>query len=225
MGKLRTLACLACATLLQAGCGISPGLHSPSDGLDWTKIQIPPPATGAIYQQGRELELAGNPVARHVGDIVTIVLDEQTAAQKTATTATQKTTTDSLPGPTLLGKSVTFHGVPVLDNNINNSAKFSGQGDSAQSNSLTGYVACTVVRVLPNGDLVVAGQKQVGLNQGQEYLRLSGIIRPIDLAADDSIPSYGVTDAEISYVGKGAQADANRQSWLAHLFNSPWMPF
>lgn len=160
-----------------------------------------------------------------MGDIVTVVLDESTAAQKSATTNTQKTTADTFPGATLLGKPVTFNGVPVLDNSINDAAKFTGKGDSSQSNSLTGYLAVTVVRVLPNGDLEVAGQKQLGLNQGKEYLRLTGIIRPIDLSADDTVPSYRIADAHISYVGRGALADANQQSWLSRLFNSPWMPF
>ena len=141
------------------------------------------------------------------------------------TTDTSKATTDTLPGSTLLGKALTFHGVPILDNNISDATKFTGAGDSAQSNSLTGYLAVTVTKVLPNGNLVVAGQKQIGLNQGQEYVRVVGIIRPIDLSADDTVPSYRVASARISYSGKGALSDANAQSWLARFFNSPWAPF
>ncbi len=220
------LASLAGAALLCAsGCRTTSRLPKTDDGLAWTQIKVPPPTAGAIYQAGREMELAANPTARHVGDIVTIVLEEQTAAQKTATTDTSKSTTDTLPGSTLLGKALTIHGTPILDNNINDATKFTGSGDSAQSNSLTGYLAVTVVKVLPNGYLLVAGQKQLALNQGQELIRLTGVIRPIDLASDDSIPSYRVADARISYVGKGALADANAQSWLSRFFNSPWMPF
>lgn len=212
------LACAsACHTLAH------PAKHD--DGLAWMQEKVPPPTEGAIYQAGRELELAESPNARHVGDIVTIVLQESTAAQKTATTDTSKSTTDTLPGSTLLGKALTIHGAPILDNNINDASKFTGSGDSAQSNSLTGYLAVTVMKVLPNGNLLVAGEKQIGLNQGQEYIRLTGIIRPIDLASDDSIPSYRVADAKITYTGKGAIADANAQSWLSRFFNSPWMPF
>jgi flagellar L-ring protein FlgH len=225
MRELRIALCAATVLVLAAGCGTTSHRDRPDEGIAWTAIRMPPPTSGAIYQAGREMDLADNPVARHVGDIVTVVLDENTAAQKSATTDTQKTTADTLPGPTLLGKPVTFHGVPVLNNSINDAAKFTGQGDSAQSNSLTGYLAVTVVRVLPNGYLVVAGQKQLGLNQGKEVLRLTGIVRPIDLSANDTIPSYRVADAHISYVGKGALADANKQSWLSRLFNSPWMPF
>lgn len=225
MRELRMILCAGLALLCTSGCHTSSKLPKADDGLAWTQLKIPPPTEGAIYQTDREMELAGNSVARHVGDIVTIVLQEQTAAQKSATTDTNKTTTDTLPGSTILGKALTIHGTPILDNNINDATKFTGEGDSAQSNSLTGYLAVTVLKVLPNGYLFVAGQKQLALNQGQEVIRLTGVIRPIDLAADDSIPSYRVADAKISYVGKGALADANAQSWLSRFFNSPWMPF
>jgi flagellar L-ring protein FlgH len=197
----------------------------PDDGLAWTQEKIPPPTAGAIYRPDQEMELASNPIARHIGDIVTIVLEEQTAAQKSATTDTNKATTDTLPGSTIIGKAVTIHGNPILDNSINDATKFTGEGDSAQSNSLTGYLAVTVIKVLPNGYLLISGQKQIGLNQGQEYIRLTGVVRPIDLAADDSIPSYRVANAHISYSGKGAINDANAQSWLSRFFNSPWAPF
>jgi len=225
---MRILTSLACATFVMcsaSACHTAPRKPKIDDGLAWAQQPVAPPTDGAIYREGTEIELAANPIARHVGDIVTIVLQEQTAAQKSATTDTAKTTTATLPGPTLLGKAVTFHGVPILENNINNATKFTGSGDSAQSNSLTGYLAVTVVKVLPNGNLLVTGEKQIGLNQGKEYIQLTGVIRPIDLSADNSIPSYRVANARISYSGKGAIADANAQSWLSRLFNSPWLPF
>jgi len=225
MGVVKNIACAALAVVSTSACHSLPHTEHPDDGLAWAQQPVPPPTNGAIYQADREMELAANPVARHVGDIVTIMLEEHTAAQKSATTDTSKATTDTLPGSTILGKALTFHGVPLLDNNINDATKFTGAGDSAQSNSLTGYLAVTVIKVLPNGNLVVAGQKQIGLNQGQEYVRVTGIIRPIDLAADDSIPSYRVASARISYSGKGAVNDANAQSWLSRFFNSPWAPF
>jgi len=213
---------LALACVL-AGCQTKP--PKPEEGLAWTQEAPPPPTNGAIYQAGREVILAENPVAHHVGDIVTIVLNEQTAAQKSATTSTSKATSVAMPGPTLLGKAVTFHGNPVLQNNIDDATKFQGQGASAESNSLTGYLTATVLKVLPNGNLFIAGEKQIGLNQGKEYVRVTGVIRPIDLAADDSIPSFRVASAKINYSGKGAIADSNAQSWLSRFFNSPWAPF
>jgi flagellar L-ring protein precursor FlgH len=195
------------------------------DQLSWALQPEPPASNGAIYQVGRDVALFENPVARHIGDTVTIVLSESTAAKKSATTNTAKSTNQTLPGVSVLGKAVTIKGNPVLSASIDDSSKFAGTGDSAQSNSLTGYITCTVTRVLPNGNLYIRGEKWIGINEGSEYVRLSGVIRPIDIAPDDSVPSLKVGAANISYGGKGALADANKQGWLSRFFNSPWTPF
>jgi len=216
-----------CALLMLAslsGCK-TPKPPKDEDALSWAQEPVAPATNGAIYQTGRDVALFENPIARHVGDIVTIVLNEATSASKSATTDTSKTTTDTLPGMTLLGAAATIHGRPLTSNSINDATKFSGAGDSAQSNSLTGYITVTVVKVLPNGNLFVKGEKWLDLNQGTEYVKLTGVVRPIDLAPDNSIPSLKVGAAKISYGGKGALADANAQGWLSRFFNSPWTPF
>ncbi len=194
-------------------------------GSSWAAEPAPKPTNGAIYQSGREVALFENPIAHHVGDIVTIVLNEQTAAQKSSSTNTNKATSVALPGMTLLGKALTIHGVPITTNSIADTTKFAGEGDSAQSNSLQGFITVTVEKVLPNGNLFVKGEKWIGINQGQEYVRMTGVIRPIDLAPENSVPSSQVANAKISYGGKGALADANAQGWLSRFFNSPWSPF
>jgi len=224
---MRTTIHAACAALALAGVAACETHHprEHDDGLAWTQEPIAPATNGAIFQAGREVVLAENPTAHHVGDIVTIVLSESTAAQKSATTTTSKQTNVAMPGMTILGKTPTINGTPFTINNINDQTKFDGEGASQESNSLTGYLTVTVTRVLPNGFLYVTGEKQIGLNQGKEYVRLTGVIRPIDLAADDSIPSYRVANAKITYTGKGAVADVNAQGWLSRFFNSPWSPF
>jgi flagellar L-ring protein precursor FlgH len=217
-----------CAMLIVAalsGCQTAKPLKEDDEQLSWAQEPMPPASNGAIYQVGRDVALFENSSARHVGDIVTIVLNESTAAKKSATTTTAKTTNETLPGMTLLGSPVTIHGTPVLSNNINDASKFNGEGDSAQSNSLSGFITATVIRVLPNGNLLIKGEKQIWINQGSEYVRVSGVIRPIDLAPDNSIPSLKVGAARISYGGKGALADANAPGWLSRFFNSPWTPF
>src|SRR5579883_3212548 len=206
----RTWAVLAALAFGLAGCHTAPR-QADDDGLSWTQIPPPPPTDGAIYSAGRNMGLIDNPVARNVGDVLTIVLNEATDAQKT--------------GTTLLGKALTFHGVPITTNNINDQTKFDGEGASKQSNSLTGYITVTVVKVLPNGNLYVRGEKRIGINQGDEYIRLAGVVRPIDIQPDDSISSSKVADARITYKGKGALADSNAQGWLSRFFNSPWTPF
>ena len=223
---MRTLYTLL-GSLVLLGLGGCQTPHPPKDddGMSWAEEPSPKPTNGAIYQSGREVALFENPIAHHVGDIVTIVLNESTQAQKSSSTNTSKATTDTLPGMTLLGKALTVHGVPIMSNNINDATKFAGEGDSAQSNSLQGYITVTVQKVLPNGNLFIKGEKWIGINQGQEYVRLSGVIRPIDLSSENTIPSSQVANAKISYGGKGALADANAQGWLSRFFNSPWTPF
>jgi flagellar L-ring protein FlgH len=195
------------------------------DQLSWALQPEPPASNGAIYQVGRDVALFENPVARHIGDTVTIVLSESTAAKKSATTNTAKSTNQTLPGISVLGKAITIKGNPITSASLDDSSKFAGEGDSAQSNSLTGFITCTVTRVLPNGNLYIRGEKWIGINQGSEYVRLSGVVRPIDIAPDNSVPSLKVGAANISYGGKGALADANNQGWLSRFFNSPWTPF
>jgi flagellar L-ring protein precursor FlgH len=185
----------------------------------------PPPADGAIYHTGYSAGLFDNPTARNVGDTVTVILQEATTAQKSSQTDTAKTTKDSLAAPTVLGQNLTIHGAPVLSGSLNNANSFSGSGDSKQSDSLVGDITVTVVKRLQNGNLVVQGQKYIDINQGSEFVRLEGIIRPIDVSADNTIPSSAVADARIAYGQKGALNDANKPGLLSRFFNSPWLPF
>jgi len=220
MTLLRTLA-LTMGLLLAACVTRSPIDEEP----EWPNPATPPAQNGAIYQAGYDVALFENATARRVGDIVTIHLVESTAASKSSSTTTKKATTIDLPGPTLLGRPVTVNGTPILENSLENSTSFDGTGDSQQSNQLVGDITVAIVKRLANGNLIVRGQKWIGINQGREFIRIQGVIRPIDIQPDNSIDSTKVANASISYGGKGALADANKQSWLARFFNSPLMPF
>ena len=180
---------------------------------------------GAIYQAGHDIALFENAVARRVGDTLTIRLNERTNASKSSSTTTSKSTSASLPGPTIAGRPVTHNGVPILEMSVDNESEFDGQGDSSQSNRLEGQLTVTVAQRLPNGNLLVRGQKWIGINQGQEFVRVQGIVRPIDIDPDNSVSSLKVADAVISYGAKGALADANAPGLLARFFNFKWLPF
>ena len=127
--------------------------------------------------------------------------------------------------PTIAGMPVTVNGTEVLEMAVDNKSDFDGSGDSSQSNRLDGDITVTVARRLANGNLLVRGQKWIAINQGKEFVRIQGIIRPIDIAPDNSLPSSKVADASISYGGKGALADANAKGWIARFFDKPWAPF
>jgi flagellar L-ring protein precursor FlgH len=102
---------------------------------------------------------------------------------------------------------------------------FDGQGDALQFNQLTGSISVTVVEVLPNGNLKVRGEKRVALNDGSEYIRLAGIVRPIDIDVANIVPSSKVADATIMYTGDGAMAESSKMGWITRFFNSPIFPF
>jgi flagellar L-ring protein FlgH len=182
-------------------------------------------ANGAIYQVGHDVALFENSVARRVGDTLTVRLNERTNASKSSSTTTKKSTSIDLPGPKIAGRPVTANGTEILSASVDNKSKFDGEGDSSQSNRLEGDISVTVAQRLSNGNLLVRGQKWISINQGKEYVRIQGIVRPIDIDPDNSISSLKVADAMISYGGKGALADANSPGLLARFFNLPWMPF
>ena len=108
---------------------------------------------------------------------------------------------------------------------MENDAAFDGQGSSSQSNRLNGDITVTISRRMPNGNLVVRGEKWITINQGREFIRVSGLVRPIDIEPDNSVPSAKVANASITYAGRGALADANAPGWLARVFMSPKLPF
>jgi flagellar L-ring protein precursor FlgH len=180
---------------------------------------------GAIYQAGHDVPLFENSVARRVGDIITIILAEKTDAAKSASTSTAKANALTMAAPTLLGAPVTVNGRPVLSNSLDNSSKFDGTGDSKQSNELTGNLTVTVAERLANGNLLVRGQKWIMINQGREFVRIQGIVRPVDISPSNTVPSYKVADASISYGSQGVINAVNSKSWLARFFDSKWMPF
>lgn len=215
---------LAAAALALSGCVAAPA--EPDYAPTWPE---PAPsqahANGAIYQAGHDVALFENAVARRVGDTLTVRLHERTNASKSSSTTTKKATKADLPGPIIAGAPVTVNGREVLNMSVDNKAQFGGAGDSSQSNRLEGDISVTVAERLPNGNLLVRGQKWIAINQGKEYVRVQGIVRPIDIDPDNSISSLKVADAMISYGAKGALADANTPGVLSRFFNLPWLPF
>ena len=93
-----------------------------------------------------------------------------------------------------------------------------------QQNSLRGEITVSVHAVQPNGILEIRGEKWLTLNQGDEYIRLSGLVRADDIQNDNSVSSQRIADARISYAGRGALSDANAAGWLTRLFNHPLFP-
>lgn len=180
---------------------------------------------GTIYNPARSFSLFDDVRSRNVGDILTIRLVEQTQASKSATTDTSRGTSVDTGTPTILGRTITQNGQDLLSSSIETDQSFAGSASTTQSNQLTGDITVTVAQVLDNGNLVVRGEKWLTLNQGEEYIRISGIVRPADISPDNSVPSLRLADARIAYSGKGQIANTNRPGWLHRFFNSKAWPF
>ena len=218
-----------------AGCNSAPKRDPEYAAVRPVYTQKPVATNGAIYQRGHEISWFEDMRARRVGDLLTVKLVEKTEGSKESNSEISKTQSTSISNPTLFGSTPSF-GVPGivplasnsnnnLATNLDSSSAFTGEGDADQSNELSGSVTVTVVEVLPNGYLYVRGEKRIGINQGNEYVKLSGIVRPADIDSTNSVESTRIGDATIQYVGDGQVADAGTMGWLAKFFISAIMPF
>jgi len=180
---------------------------------------------GAIYRQDSSLSLFKDNKAYKVGDILTVLLSERTNASTLASTSTTKNDQADIGVSSLFGGAAHYLGVPVLDAGIKAKRGFSGSGDSSQSNSLTGNITVVVVQILTNGNLRVRGEKMIRINQGSESVRFSGVLRPQDIGADNTIASVKVANAKIYYGSEGSIADANSQGWVSRLLSSEYWFF
>lgn len=175
----------------------------------------PPPANGSIFQASEGYAaLHEGTRARRVGDPLTIVLVERTAASKSA-----GSNLDSSGGfgitPPSSGPLSLFS---PTDAAMSGRRGFKGAGSADQSNMLSGEVSVTIAEVYPNGTALVQGQKRVTLNRGDEFIQIKGIIRFADVDASNRVASTRVADAQIAYTGKGDVARASRQGWLSRFF-------
>lgn len=218
-----SLILLLTAPILLAGCSATGPAVRGDEEYAAVRPQQPLPAeqnNGAIFQVAHAAPLFEDYKARRVGDILTVILQENTNAAKSASTSTAKESSVSIGAPTVFGKTHDRLGASV-----GGQRDTGGSGDSRQSNQLTGSITVTVAELLPNGNMVIQGEKWLRLNQGQEYVRLRGIVRPMDVSPTNTVVSTQIADAQISYGGTGAIADANAPGWLSRFFLSPLWPF
>ena len=180
---------------------------------------------GSIYQSGMAVNLFEDTTAKRVGDIITVKLVESASALASSDTKADKKQKVEMPPPTVAGDKVTKDDKEVLENNIEAKRDFRGGGESNQAHNFQAVIAVSVVEVLPNRYLVVRGEKLITLNQSEEYIRFSGIVRPQDLSLDNSVESQKVANVRISYAGSGVLSKANSMGTLARFFQNPVYPY
>ncbi|WP_067516357.1 flagellar basal body L-ring protein FlgH [Endozoicomonas ascidiicola] len=216
--------------ILLTGCSSLPPKPTPGE-TDWQPPKLPPEQAvqynhGSLYQAGYATSLFEDRMAYRVGDILTIRLDEETRSSKSAGTDMSKNSSAAISDPTLFGRTVgsIFGSGYSMNNSLEGSRSFAGSGSSAQQNMLSGSITVTVLEVRPNGSLAVSGEKWIRLNQGDEYIRISGILRPEDISPENIVSSQRMANARITYSGTGFLADANEPGWLTKFLNSSWFP-
>lgn len=175
-------------------------------------------ATGSLFNQTQAQDLYDDTKPRGIGDIVTILLEEKTAAKKSASSDLDKKTDLNMKPIELGGKPVTLHDYSLSYAMANNNT-FAGSTSADQSNSIKGSISVEVIDVLSNGNLVIRGEKWLMLNTGEEYIRVSGNIRPDDIDQDNTIASTRISNARIQYSGTGDRQDIQQQNWLSRFFN------
>ncbi len=222
---IRTIAVAPLALVLSAcfGMGGNPQVGftaPPPPGGPVAMVEAPAIAqtanAGAIFQasNGYAGLHVGNR-ARSLGDMVTIVLVENTSTSKSTTGQTDRSGSFALTPPT--SGPLSFLNPNAL--NASGQGSFTGGGNAAQQSQLTGTVAVTIAAIYPNGTAEVVGEKQMSLSQGDEWVQFSGRIRLIDIDAENRLPSSQVANARIIYSGKGAVQQASRPGWLSRFFS------
>jgi len=184
---------------------IRPEAHSPAAG-----------GNGSIYSMSNARPLFEDRRARFVGDIITINIAEKVQASKKSGTTAERSHAVDAAVPTLVGTP--FKGVSNLDVAASDSNKFSGKGENSSTADFTSTITTTVIEVLPNGNLLVSGEKQIGLKEGEEFVRFSGVVNPNTITTANTVQSTQVADARIEYKANGFLDDAQVMGWLGRFF-------
>lgn len=238
--KIRLMIAQLAMAILLGGCmQVPPKPNDPYYAPVVPRVPMPPEQNnGAIYQHGFDRNLYSDRKALRVGDIITIQLNERTQASKNASSSLQKDSNINIGAPNILGMAITpknplasigalgmTNETLSLEASANAARSNQGSGKADQSNSLNGSITVTVADVLPNGVLVVRGEKWLTLNTGDELIRISGLVRPDDVSKDNTVSSTRIADARITYSGTGAFANASKPGWLSRFFMSPMWPY
>ncbi len=180
------------------------------------------PSNGAIFNVASARPLFEDRRARFVGDTLIINIQEKVQASKKSENKTTRSQKVDVAVPTIVG--LPFKGAQGTTLAASDTNNFNGKGENTSSNDFTGALAVTVIEVYPNGNLLVSGEKQIGLKEGEEFIRFSGVVNPNTITAANTVVSTQVADARIEYKANGFLDSAQVMGWLGKFFLS-FMPF
>ncbi len=189
-----------------------------------------PPSNGSVWQDDAPLlSMFSDQKARTVGDIVTIKITESSAATNKASTATDRSSSLSAGVDSFFNAEKRFPADQPFFNPFSKIAGgvesgFEGTGTTKRSGDLDAYITALVTQVLPNGNLVVTGSREVLINNENQIIQLTGVVRPRDISAKNQVLSTYIADARISYSGTGVVNDRQKPGWLTNIVMTVW-PF
>ncbi len=218
----------ALALLLFAGCAPTMGTYTPHhrkyDPGDYAKLNpSAKPASGSLFSEATGGYLEDTRAVR-VGDVVAVKIDEAADASGAAATQLQRDSTTQLGAPNVLGMMPALQrAYPGLDPsnllNILSHSTLNAQASTKRNGQLSGMMAVRVAKEMPNGDLYVEGTKVVLINNEEFHLYVSGLVRPADIAQDNSISSSRIADAQVEFSGRGDMSDQQRRGWLSRIID------
>ncbi|MCH7343998.1 flagellar basal body L-ring protein FlgH [Pelomonas sp. CA6] len=191
---------------------------TPAPVVRMPEAQMLPPSNGAIYQAAAYRPLFEDNRARHVGDVITVQIVERVSATQKSTSALNKTGDLAAGVSALPGISPNSFANGRASATGSSASKSAGSGTNENSNDFTGTITAVVVAVLPNGHLLVSGEKQIGVNQNVDVLRFSGQVDPRSIGQGNLVPSASIANVRIEQRGRGAVADAHGIGWLSRFF-------
>lgn len=218
----RTLIALAGALALLAGCATTPDtiIHKPAAGTVTPQQRAATAANGSIYQANSYRPIFEDRRARHVGDNLTIVINEKTSAAKAGSGSNSRSGSVSYSAPNLFGINGYIPEKLAAGVAVTGSNKFEDKGAASSSNNFTGTIGVTVIEVMPNGNLLVSGEKQVAFDRGAEFIRFSGIVNPDNIALGNVVSSTLVADARVEYRTNSRLDAADIMSQMTRFFLS-----
>lgn len=180
---------------------------------------------GGLFYASTNLYIFEDIKATRVGDLITVVLTEETNASKEYELEADKESSIDFPNPTIFGNDdITVEGKQILNSSATANRSVEGEGELTQENSLDGNITATVTQVLSNGYLVIKGEKLLTLNEGSEVVRISGIVRPTDIDSNNMIESTKIGNAHITYKGNGVVSNSSKAGWLTRFFMTAVWP-
>ena len=211
------------------GCTVHQDVTPITEPLEEPVAANPKPQSPGTLWNGDEGNWLSDVKARRVGDIVTIIIKEKATASKEATTATDRSSNISAGISKFFGlETAVATGNPNVDPSslisANSDNKFSGTGKTTRAEDLTTTLTTQVIEVYPNGNMKIRGGKSVTVNNENQIIYLTGIVRLYDVMADNTVDSGNILNAQISYTGKGAISDKQKPGWLGRIFDNTW-PF